>query len=121
MNTNRINLKSQRGFTLLELVITAVIICVLGAIAIPQYLRYKALSRDQEANVILRRILTAEEAYFVSNAAYRSCDQTDCSLVFPELGLIPPTVTVQFTSTGPTCSGTAKHNYGTGRTFSWSS
>lgn len=115
------NLTLQRGFTLVELVMTCAIIGVLAAIAIPQYNLYRAKSFDAEADVTLRRIATAEEAYFMNSSNYISCDQTDCGLYFPEVRGIPSTVNLQFNCTPVSCNATASHTRGTGKVYSWTS
>lgn len=114
-------LTSQRGFTLVELLVTVAILGVLSAIAIPQYSGYKAAARDQEANVTMRRVITAQEAYFLEHSSYVSCDETTCSALLPEVGFIPSDVALSFASTGNDCIATAMHQNGTGAVFSWTS
>lgn len=58
------SLRSQKGFTLIELMIVVAIIGILAAIAIPNFLRYQAQSRQAEAKTNLGGIFVAETSYF---------------------------------------------------------
>jgi type IV pilus assembly protein PilA len=54
---------SQKGFTLIELMIVVAIIGILAAIAIPNFLTYQAKAKQSEAKVALGAIFTAATAY----------------------------------------------------------
>lgn len=54
----------QRGFTLIELMIVVAVIGLIAAIAVPNYLRYQAKSRQSEAKVNLSAIFVSEASYF---------------------------------------------------------
>jgi type IV pilus assembly protein PilA len=56
-------LRSKKGFTLIELMIVVAIIGILAAIAIPNFLRFQAKSKQSEAKGNLGGIFTAEVAY----------------------------------------------------------
>ncbi len=61
---------NQKGFTLIELMIVVAIIGILAAIAIPNFLRYQAKSRQTEARTNLGGIVVAETSYFGEQARY---------------------------------------------------
>ncbi|MCC6810810.1 MAG: prepilin-type N-terminal cleavage/methylation domain-containing protein [Deltaproteobacteria bacterium] len=52
----------QRGFTLIELMIVVAIIGILAAIAIPNFNRFQAKSKQSEAKTNLKAIFTAAKA-----------------------------------------------------------
>jgi type IV pilus assembly protein PilA len=57
-------LHDSKGFTLIELMIVVAIIGILAAIAIPNFLKYQAKSKQSEAKTNLKGIFTAEMSYF---------------------------------------------------------
>ena len=56
-------LKGQKGFTLIELMIVVAIIGILAAIAIPNFLTYQMKSRQSEAKTNLQAIKTSEVSW----------------------------------------------------------
>jgi len=62
--------KGKKGFTLIELMIVVAIIGILAAIAIPNFLRFQAKSKQSEAKTNLGGIFTAETSYFSENNAF---------------------------------------------------
>jgi len=62
--------KGKKGFTLIELMIVVAIIGILAAIAIPNFLRFQAKSKQSEAKTNLGGIYTAEVAYRAEHDAY---------------------------------------------------
>jgi type IV pilus assembly protein PilA len=63
-------IKDKKGFTLIELMIVVAIIGILAAIAIPNFLRYQAKSKQSEAKVLLDGLFTSEVAYFAEQNVY---------------------------------------------------
>ena len=111
--------QQDRGFTLIELLTAVGIIGILVAIAIPQYARYRSNGFDAIAQVDLRSVAVAEEAYYSDSAAYVSCNQTTCPLLLPDLQPITTGVLLNISSTGDRFSGSSSHVRGSGKVFSW--
>jgi type IV pilus assembly protein PilA len=62
--------KSNKGFTLIELMIVVAIIGILAAIAIPNFLRFQLKAKSSEGKVNIAAIRTAEEAYLAEFGSY---------------------------------------------------
>ncbi|HJT19326.1 MAG TPA: prepilin-type N-terminal cleavage/methylation domain-containing protein [Nitrospira sp.] len=73
-------LKGQKGFTLIELMIVVAIIGILAAIAIPNFLRYQAKSRQSEARTNLGAVFVSETAYLGEQGRYGSFSETGYAL-----------------------------------------
>jgi type IV pilus assembly protein PilA len=82
--------RGTKGFTLIELMIVVAIIGILAAIAVPNFLRYQAKSRQAEAKSNLGAIYTALEAFRAEYGSYT----TDLAV----MGWFP--------------AGTPRYNYG---------
>jgi type IV pilus assembly protein PilA len=63
-------LHTKKGFTLIELMIVVAIIGILAAIAIPNFLRFQAKSKQSEAKTNLGSIGTTAESYRVEKDTY---------------------------------------------------
>ena len=66
--------KSNKGFTLIELMIVVAIIGILAAIAIPNFLRFQLKSKSSEGKVNIAAIRTAQESYLAEFGAYVNAD-----------------------------------------------
>jgi len=64
----------HKGFTLIELMIVVAIIGILAAVAIPNFLKYQAKSKQSEARVLLSGLYTSEIAYFAEQNSYGDWD-----------------------------------------------
>jgi prepilin-type N-terminal cleavage/methylation domain-containing protein len=62
--------KSQKGFTLIELMIVVVIIGILAALAIPRFMRATTKAKQSEAKQILKQIYTMQQTYKQANDTY---------------------------------------------------
>ena len=63
-------LRSKKGFTLIELMIVVAIIGILAAIAIPNFLKFQAKSKQSEAKSNLGAVFTGEVAFFGETNRY---------------------------------------------------
>jgi len=64
------NKNTQKGFTLIELMIVVAILGILSAIALPSYTKYVEKSRRTDAKVELLRIAQLQESFFAQNLTY---------------------------------------------------
>jgi type IV pilus assembly protein PilA len=90
--------RTEKGFTLIELMIVVAIIGILAAIAIPNFLQYQSRSRQAEARTNLGGIFVAETSYLADNGRYGS---------FQETGFTLAGVTNRYTYRSPANGGAA--------------
>lgn len=72
---DRTGCASEKGFTLIELMIVIAIIGILAAIAVPQFSSYRSRAYNAAAIEDLRNAETAQEIYFAANRTY--CSNTN--------------------------------------------
>ncbi|OEE71615.1 pilin [Vibrio splendidus] len=101
---------TQKGFTLIELMIVVAVIGVLSAIAMPQYQKYVAKSEVASALATLTGIKTNVEAHTVENGLFPSGsnEETPSKLGSPEI----PLGTVGFSRTDNTDGGAITFTFG---------
>ncbi|MFZ5468509.1 MAG: prepilin-type N-terminal cleavage/methylation domain-containing protein [Myxococcota bacterium] len=61
------------GFTLIELMIVVAIIGILAAIAIPNFIRFQAKSKQSEVKSNMKALFTAQRSYFQEKDKYTEC------------------------------------------------
>jgi type IV pilus assembly protein PilA len=76
--------KLNRGFTLIELMIVVAIIGLLAALAIPNFIKFQARSRQSEARSNLKALFTSEKSYYGDKLVY--CTALDTIGFSPERG-----------------------------------
>lgn len=104
-------MKSQKGFTLIEVMVVVVIVAILASISIPSYREYVIRSHRRAAQAAMLEIANQQLQYFVANRAYATTvaelgyalppevdDYYDYS--FTLTAGPPPRFTINFTATG---------------------
>lgn len=66
----RVDLRDERGFTLLELLIVAVILVILTALAVPAYLQFRDNASQATAKANAKEVFVAAGLYYESNSTY---------------------------------------------------
>ncbi len=101
--------KRKGGFTLIEIMIVVLIIAVLLAIAIPNFLRARESSRAKSCQGNLRQIETAKEQWAMDTKAASTATPTEANLAPDYVKSYPGcpsngSYTIGNMSTRPTCS-----------------
>ena len=76
----------RRGFTLIEVMVTVVIIGILAAIAVPSLMRTTRKTRGSEANAVFAELRQRQEEYHLANGRYYSTgvDESDTFPAAPD-------------------------------------
>jgi type IV pilus assembly protein PilA len=74
--------KSQKGFTLIELMIVVAIVGILAAIAIPNFLNYQAKSHQTEVRTMLSSIYAGMIFYGTTNSTYVGATLPDIGFTY---------------------------------------
>jgi len=76
-----VNKKAQRGFTLIELMVTVVIIGILMAIAWPNYQQYVARGKRAEAQSFLMDLAQRQQQFLLDSRRYAAdLDELDMTM-----------------------------------------
>ena len=106
-------MQRQAGFTLIELMITMVVLAILAAIAIPSYTDYVRRGKIPEATSNLQAMKTKMEQYFQDNRTYplNGCAQAPTA---PTAGQIQVPLLQHFTLSCANVTGTTYQIIATG-------
>ena len=80
---NSIENKTIHAFTLIELLIVVLIIAILAAIAVPNFLEFQTRAKVSRAKADMRSMVTAIEAYYVDNNDYPLVADEDGNEIIP--------------------------------------
>ena len=76
--------QSQRGFTLIELMVTVAIVAILAGIAIPNYQQYVVRSNRAAAQSAMMDLANRQQQFLLANRAYGDYDaMVDGGYVLP--------------------------------------
>lgn len=70
LSLSRLQRAAQRGFTLMEIMITVIIIGILAAVAIPTYQEYVRQGQRSEGAAYAMQLATAQERFFTMRNSY---------------------------------------------------
>lgn len=77
-------MKSQKGFTLIEVMVVVVIVAILASVAIPSYREYVIRGHRRAAQAAMMEIATRQHQYFVANRTFATVAELGYTLP-PEL------------------------------------
>jgi type IV pilus assembly protein PilA len=69
----QMNVQSNKGFTLVELMVVVAIIGILSAIAVPNFKKYQARAKTSEAKMQLSALYSAQQSFNADYDTYATC------------------------------------------------
>ena len=72
------NLRSKKGFTLIELMIVVAIIAILAVVAVPQFTKYMRSAKAAEANELLDLMKKGSASYYATPRTSTTGAHVDC-------------------------------------------
>lgn len=102
-------MERNKGFTLIELMITVAVIGILGAIAYPSYLTYVVKSNRRAAQSFLLEVSSRQQRYLLDARTYADASSTTAPNDIATLLFIssPPDVARNYDVTSPRTAPTA--------------
>jgi type IV pilus assembly protein PilE len=73
-------MKKHKGFTLIELMITILVVAILASIAIPSYREYVIRGNRTAAQAVMMEIATRQQQFFVANRTYATAAELGFTL-----------------------------------------
>ena len=89
-------MKQNRGFTLVELLITIAILGILASVAVPRLFPQTERARSGEAITILSAIRQGEEAFTLENGVYIALAASDTDVDWNQIGMDNPNNNADF-------------------------
>ena len=78
-------LRGDAGFGLVEVLVTALVVLILAAIALPAFLGQREKAQDTAAKTQIRTMQTAMETYYTDNQSYLGVDLPKLKAIEPSL------------------------------------
>jgi len=100
---------NERGFTLMELLISVAIVVILAGVGIPIYIQFQARAKASEANTNLNGIKLSQEGYKLSNGGYQTCAQHPAGT--PDQNAVAWTGNADFNAIGFSTNGPVLFKY----------
>jgi type IV pilus assembly protein PilE len=101
----------ERGFTLIELMITVVIVAILAAVAVPSYTSYITRAKIAEATTNLSDLRVKMEQFYQDNRKYNGATAGTCGLWPLPAATVANYKYFTFTCTSSTPSGPGDQKY----------